>query len=388
MEFVSKVTGVKKELIQQSAEMILNSERFGFMHGMGLTQQINGTENVMALLNLVHLKNGKVMSLRGKINIQGAGDMLSHPWLDPQVIEMLERAWDHELPKTRGKSLIEAVFTDPVKFMWISSMNPAVSLPHLSLAHERMSKMFIVVSHYVYNYTIEKFANIVLPTPMLIEREGTITNGERRVRYVRRVREFPNAKQEWKILSELAKMFGKEKWFNYKSPKEVFVEITKTIPAYRGIDPEKVYSGEDTFADKSVKYKILYPVDIEGLGFEREEGEFLLISARCPYHFVSGDVTRNSKSLRRLAPEPVVKMNPEDAKKLGISKGDEILIESRVGKQRVKVDISSDVLPGTLVSSFHFDKFLFNMLVPLEFDYETQIPHYKGVRVRIKKLSK
>ena len=386
INFVSENAGVDKETLKKSIDMIIESKKFGFMHGMGLTQQIEGTENIMALVSLALLKNGKILSLRGKINVQGAGDMLVNPWIEPSMIEYLENKWGCSLPKFRGKSLIEAIFLEPVDFIWISSMNPAMSLPNLNEAHKRFNKMFVVLSHYVYNYTA-KFANILLPTPLLIEREGTITNGERRVRYVRKVREVSwDAREEWKIFKELAKLFGKSKYFNYRSPKDIFKEIVNVIPSYKGIDPEEVYSGKDAFADKKMKFKILYPIFIEGVGYKRiKRYEFILTSERFPYHFVTGDLTRQSETLRKLMKEPFLFINPEDAKKIGVKDGDKVIIESKVGREEIKVKITDKVREGVLASCYHFESFLFNKLVPLEFDKETHIPNYKSIPVKVYK---
>ena len=386
-KLASKISGVEEDKIKEAAEMILESESFGFMHGMGLTQQLEGTENIEALISLALLKNGKILSLRGKINVQGAGDVLAHPWVSPAKLEELEKLWEHPIPKWRGKTLIEAVFTDPVEFMWISSMNPAVSMPNLTRVHETFRKMFVVVSHYVMNYTAENFARVVFPTPLLIEREGTITNGERRVRYVKKVRNG-YGKPEWLILKELSKYFGKDKWFNYSSPKEIFSEITRAVGAYKSLNPEEIYSGKDGFADKTIKFKSLCYIDVEGFSWERNtKYPFILTSERLRSHFVSGDLTRLSKTLCKMKSEPELIMNPRDAERLGIKDGDLVKVISEVGEEVVKVKLSSRVREGILASSYHFSKFLFNKLTPAEFDYETMIPNYKAIPVRIEKLS-
>ncbi len=386
LDFVAELSGVDKELLKESAEVIADAKSFGVMHGMGITQQLEGTNNVMALLSLVLLKNGKFLSLRGKINIQGCGDMLCNPWLSLSQIKNLEKLWRVSLPKLRGKTLIEAFFIDPCEFMWISSMNPANSLPNVDLARKTLRKCFVVVSHYVWNETCN-FANVVLPTPFLIEREGTITTGEGRVRYVRKIRKSKNM-SEWQIFCKLASIINKDKFFRYRSPKDIFCEIVKIIPEYAHIDPEKVYREEDCFILKQPRYKVLQYINIKGAGPPLKEDEFLLTSQRRAFHFVTGDVTRLSETLRKACSEPTLLMNPEDAKRLKIKDGEMVIVYSKVAREKIKVEISEKVKPKTVAAPIHFEKFLFNRLVPLEFDHETHIPNYKFVIVRIKKIEK
>ncbi len=384
-EYASEICGVEPEVLKKMAEMIYNSKNFGFMHGMGLTQQINGTENVKILLALNMLKDGLVLSLRGKINVQGVGDVKAHPWIDLNQIKRFEEAWNVELPKFRGKSLIEGLITNPVKFLWISSMNPAISMPNLNEVHKNLKKMFVVFANYHFNYTTE-FSNLILPTPLLIERDGTITNGERRVRLINKVREG-FGKREWIILKELAEIFNIEKYFKYKTTKEITKEITKTIPDYSNLNVEELYKGKDQFADKRVKFKRIPPINIKGVNYwELKKHKFLLTSYRSYFHFVSGDLTRESKTLMKCMNEPLLLINKSDAEKLGLKDFDWVFVESDIDKEKIKVKISDVVPVGVVAAVYHFKDFLYNKLVPNEFDDETHIPNYKGVPVSLTPL--
>ncbi len=377
-DFASEVCGVSASLLKEVADKILESRRFGVMHGMGLTQQVSGTENVEILLALCFLKDGKILSLRGKINIQGAGDMLAHPWIGIKKIEELEKKWRVSLPKFKGKTLIESILVDPVKFLWISSSDLAVSLPDLGKVHRNLKKMFVVLANPFFNFT-SNFSNLLLPTPMLFEREGSITNGEGRVRYVRKILES-NSIPEWRIFNDLA-------GWNYRNIKEITREIVRVIGSYSKVDVEKLYNGIDQFIDKEIKFKRIPKIKIEGVNFwNLKKHKFILTSFRSYYHFLTGDLTRSSKTLRSGMEEPILLVNPMDADELRIKDGEMVRVSSDVGSQEIKVKLSDAVYRKVVASVFHFNEFLFNKLVPLEMDEETQIPNYKGIPVTIEKI--
>ncbi|HVP93161.1 MAG TPA: molybdopterin-dependent oxidoreductase, partial [Acidobacteriota bacterium] len=208
IDFVRNACGVELEPLNQLIEYIANAEHLGIIHGMGLTQHITGSENVHALLNLMILKNAQLLSLRGEINVQGVGDMGCLPDRLPTgplvTAAFLEDKWKAHVPIGKGKSIVEAFLISPPKAVFISGMNTAQSLPNLNVVHRNLRDMFVVVADHYFNLTTG-FADVVLPTPLLFEREGTVTNGERRVRLVRKVVDVcGDCKPEWLIFKELS----------------------------------------------------------------------------------------------------------------------------------------------------------------------------------------
>ena len=127
---VCEICGISKKDFVEASEVIANSKNFSIFHGMGFTQHINGIENVHSLLNLLLLKNGYVLTLRGEINVQGAEDIGFIPNVLPSgsfdTIPFLEKVWKSKIPREKGKSLVEALLIDPVKAA-------SVSYTHLTL---------------------------------------------------------------------------------------------------------------------------------------------------------------------------------------------------------------------------------------------------------------
>jgi predicted molibdopterin-dependent oxidoreductase YjgC len=390
-KLVCELCGITEGELTELAVIIKNSKSFGAFHGMGLTQHVNAIENVHSLLNLIVLKNGKLLSSRGEINVQGVGDMGCAPDMLPVDsfigFDRLEKLWQCEVPKEKGKNIIEAFLISPVKAAFISSFNPAQSLPNLTEVHRNLKDIFLVCLDSYHNLTAE-FANVILPTPILIERIGTITNGERRVRFVRKVVEpLGSSKPEWLIFKELSGLFWQDDHFSFNSEKQIFREIASTIPAYFGIDADAVYSGADAWADKKIKFARFNPEEFEGTEDVRSEKyPFLLTTFRSQYHFLTGEATSKSKTLNKSADGPYCYLNAEDAKRLKIKSGNKIRILSHVSSVIAEARIDERIPKGIVATHFHFDSLLVNKLFPTQFDEETFTPNYKMLAVRIEKI--
>ncbi len=389
-EVVAKISKTDAEKIEKAAQIIGEASNFGVMHGMGLTQHVNGIENVHLLVDLALLKEGKVVSGRGEINVQGCGDMSTGPSLlefSKQIdLENLKKIWKKDLPHSRGMNLIEAIALGQAKMVLITNFNPAQSMPDLKRIHKNLKKIFLVQMDSYFNLT-SRFADLILPVPILIEREGTITNGERRVRKVSPVRKpIGEALPEWKIYSRLAKRL-KVKGFTYQNSKEILQEIVRVIKDYQKIKVEKIWQGNDFFASKEIKWKRFVPEEFEGIEEIRSKDyPFILFTFRSPYDFLTNEAIENSSTLKKMGEGAVFFLNQKDAKNLGLKKGEKIKVLSKVGKISGPVKISPRILPGFIGANFHHRKLLVNKLFPLQFDEESFTPNFKVVAVRAEKL--
>ncbi|MEM5829542.1 MAG: molybdopterin-dependent oxidoreductase [Candidatus Aenigmatarchaeota archaeon] len=388
---VCEICKISREKFENFAKMIAESKKFGAMHGMGLTQHVNAIENVHSLLNLILLKNGKLLSFRGEVNVQGAGDMVGSPDQLPtdhiMDFDKLEKFWGKKIEIKKGKNIVEAFLISPVKACFISGFNPAQSMPNLNQVHKNLKKMFLIQMDSYFNLT-SKFAKVILPVPLLIEKNGTITNGERRVRLVKKVREtVGEAKPEWLIFKELSKYFGLEKFFKYKKEKEIFKEIVEMIPSYSKIDYDFLYLGNDAWVDKEIKFKRFMPEKFEGLGEIRSKKyPFILTTFRSPYRFLTNEATSKSKTLKKFDVD-FCYINEKDAKRLRIKDGDWIEVFNSNGKVKVRAKIDKFLPEGLIGMHFHSEKILVNKLFPTQFDEESFQPNFKAVAVQIKKLT-
>lgn len=390
-EYLSKFSGIDINLFNRIAKEIIASKKFVALHGMGLTQHANGTENAAALLNLCTIKNGKTIPMRGKANVQGAADMGCCPdWLPfGGSRSAAKKAWGIEVNLEEGRKITEALEDNPVRAAYVMGMNPAQSLPNLNQVHLQLDTMFVIYQHHHPSETM-KFADVVLPAAMLPEKDGTTTNAERRVRRVRKAIEPPGGLQDWEIICGLAKEYGYGKQFNYRSAEDVFREITRAVPEYAELRWKNVSGRDDCFAEKEIKFRRLVPVEqIIRIESQRDSGyPFTLTTTRLQYHFCTGEATRRSKTLVKLAPRPVCKMNDADAKALGIKTGDKILITSAAGEVIIEAETEPSIPSGMLVAPYHFESALLNRVIPSHrhLDERTKTPNYKAVRVNVEKI--
>ena len=368
-EYVSKVCGIKQEDFEKVLDLIVNSKRLTVTHGMGITQRFNGTQNCRALTNIGLLKNAKFIPLRGKINVQGAGDMgcnTKHP-----------------------NYITNAFFNKPLKALYVMGMDPAMSFPNLNLVHKKMRDMFVVVQHTFPTETM-KFADVVLPSSLLFEEDGTITNGESRVRRVNQVIPPVGGKKDWEIICDLAKEFGFYN-FDYKNEKDIFEEITKIREDYEKLSWKKVSNNKNNFTNKHMKYKRLINYDTSiPSEVKTKKRNFVLTTMRSKFHFCTGEATLKSKTLKKIDPEALCSINERDARKLGVKNGDFIKITSDVASIKVKVKIDKNANSGTITVPFHFNKVLINKLFPSEgyLDMISGTPNFKAINVSIKKVKK
>ena len=385
-EAVCDICRLSEKEFTTLATTIAKSSAFGAIHGMGLTQHVNAIENVHSLLNLLLLKDGKLLSSRGEINVQGSGDMSCTPEnlpVDGMIkVEKLRKLWETKLPIQKGKSMVEAFLISPVKVAFISGFNPAQSLPNLKVVHDNLRKMFLVQMDSYFNIT-SKFADVILPTPILLERTGTVTTGERRIRFVRKLLK-PVGKPEWIIVKELSRLFGCERYFDYKSELEIFREITEIISDY-SVDADFIYAGNDGWANKEIKFRRFIPEEFEGVEEVRSKKyPFILTTFRSKYQFLTGEMTSKSRTLSKFSSDCCY-INEKDAKKLKIKDGERVKITSSTSNLTAKAKIDKRIPAGIIGMHFHSKKLLVNKLFPTQFDEETMTPNFKLVAVSVEK---
>jgi predicted molibdopterin-dependent oxidoreductase YjgC len=118
-----------------------------------------------------------------------------------------------------------------------------------------------------------------------------------------------------------------------------------------------------------------------------EEYNFMLTTGRIYYHFHTGTMTRRISILDREAPEALVEINPEDAKKLGIKNNDQVELTTRRGSIKLKAEITKRVPQNVVFSTFHFHEASVNILTNPAYDPVAKIPEYKGCAVKVRRCA-
>ena len=134
--------------------------------------------------------------------------------------------------------MIDAAAAGKIKALYVVGENIASAGAHVTDALGKLD--FLVVQDLFMTETAAK-ANVVLPSASFAERDGTVTNAERRVQRVRKaVEPVGSSRADWQIVAELAKAMGHEKEFAFKDAEAIFNEIAKVVPAYAGITYAKL----------------------------------------------------------------------------------------------------------------------------------------------------
>ncbi len=339
--------GIPWQRVEKLAEN-LRGKKVAIMMGMAIAQSGFGTENVLALTNLSIQLGGYFIPMRGKINVQGAGDMLCRPMED-------------------GMPASVFLYSQDIDFYLIMDSNPVKSAPNSSAVRENLSRAFTVFIGPFLNETA-RISDVVLPGTLLVEENGTVTTAERRIRKVRRVLPPPGGKSNFEILLEIAKRAGVR--LEERNEEGTWRNIKRDIPTH--------YSASiDGFADKRERWKRLVPIMPRKPKFRG----FVLTTRRYIYQFTTAEISSRSATLTKMAPEPIVLMNPEDMEELGIK--EKIRIKNELGELVAKVKPDPLVGRRFLVAPFHYSTLPVNEIVPLQVDPLSFEPNLKYIEVDV-----
>ncbi|QOR38102.1 nitrate reductase [Billgrantia diversa] len=218
------------------------------LFSQGINQSSSGTDKGNAIINC-HLAGGKIglpgagpFSITGQPNAMGgrevgglANQLAAHMDYDtPGARDRVTRFWATERrvpclpdgPGHKAVALFEAIERGEVQALWIMATNPAVSLPRADRVRAALEKCpQVIVSECMADADLLAYADIVLPASSWSEKDGTVTNSERRISRQRGILPPPGeARHDWWIVCEVAKRLGFGEAFDYSHPSEIFDE--------------------------------------------------------------------------------------------------------------------------------------------------------------------
>lgn len=419
LDRVEKLTGVSKESIIEAARLYSHAEKAMIVYGLGVTEHRTGTENAMAIANLAlvcgHLGRPStgIMALRGQNNVQGASDLGPlpatlpgyQPVSDAKSREKFETAWNVKIsakPGLKSVEMLDECKRGNFKGLFILGEDPAQTDPDLHHVRGALEAVEFLVVQDIFHTETTRFAHVILPGASFAEKDGTFTNGERRVQRVRKAIEPIAGMAEWQVISRLSTLMGYPMQYNH--PSEIMDEIASLVPIYGGISydriekrgiqwpcPTKDHPGTETlysdlFARPGGLAKFV-ALDHIGSGETPDEKyPFVLITGRIREHYNNGSMTRRVPGIVELVPEELLEISPEDAALQQIKSGDMVRVCSRRGEIEVKAKVTGRSQAGNVFLTFHHRKALTNILTSEHRDPITGTPEYKSCSVRIEKL--
>ena len=417
-------------------DLFAANERTVSLFSMGANQSAQGTAKGLSILN-AHLATGRIgkpgacpFSITGQPNAMGgretggmANTLAGHMDFAPADRDRVARFWGApdtaRAPGLKAIDMFEALHAGKIKAVWIVATNPAVSLPDASRVREALERCpFVVVSDCVDTDTTA-FADVKLPALAWGEKDGTVTNSERRISRQRALFAPPGqARADWRIIADVAQAMGFD-GFGWPSQASVFREWAR-LTAYENDDRILNLAGLSTLTpeDYDALTPVQWPVSAAGQGtarlfvdgrfqtpdgrarmvLTRPKGPADAVDAAYPMSLNTGRIrdqwhtmtrTGLAPDLCRHAPEPFVETHPVDAEAAGLKDGVLTRVITARGEAVALAKITDRQRPGGLFMPMHWtDAFASsgraNPLVAANLDPTSGQPEFKHTPARIR----
>ena len=441
------VTGIPERLIRQAAEWWGTAKTSFLMHARGIEHHSHGVQNVLGAINIV-LASGRIGregcgygTITGQANGQGGRehgqkcDQLPG-WRDisnPKHRAHIAKLWGIAEPDMPGPGvdcyeMFRKIDAGEIKGLISLCFNPMVSLPDNSFIARALGKLeFYVTIDFFMNETA-RHADIVLPGSLQEEDEGVVTQIEGKVIKINKAVECPgDARQDWKIVQDIAAALERPTGFTFDSPRAIFDELRTAskggVADYSGITYEKIErqygvcwpcyseSPDGTPIDHPGTPRLFEPNSwnpiAKGAGpyyfpdgkarfnvapytppAEVTDAEYplMLTTGRVVSQFLSGTQTRRIGPLVDQYPEPRIEMHPRLAETMGIKDGDWVTAESRRGDCTLRAMVVTTIRPDTIFIPYHWPgRKSANQLTISAQDPISKIPEYKVCAARVRK---
>uniref|UniRef100_UPI0028122BA0 molybdopterin oxidoreductase family protein n=1 Tax=Phenylobacterium sp. TaxID=1871053 RepID=UPI0028122BA0 len=434
---VARDCGVPEADLQAFFRLFAETPRTVSLFSMGANQSAQGVAKGLAILN-AHLATGRIgkpgacpFSITGQPNAMGgretggmATTLAGHMDFDPADRARVQRFWGSpgiaERPGLKAIDLFEAIRAGRIKALWVMATNPAVSLPDASRVREALAACpFVVVSDVMAETDTAAFAHVRLPALAWGEKDGTVTNSERRISRQRRL--FPppgEARADWRIVADVATAMGYGDAFGWRSPAQVFREWAR-LTAYENAN--RTLNLGPLAALTPDAYDALEPVQwpVTAAGgtprlftdgrFQTPDGRarmhpliaagpadacdpawpLALNTGRVRDHWHTLTRTGLAPELCRHTPEPYVEIHPADAAALGVTEGALTRVATRQGEAVVLARLSDRQRPGSIFMPMHWPAAYApqgrtNPLVAPRVDPRSGQPEFKHTPARVR----
>ncbi len=402
IEEAATICGIEEASIRYAASLIGNAEGFLTMWTMGLNQSVIGVNKNLSLINL-NLITGQIgkpgagpFSLTGQPNAMGGrevGGMANllpahRDLLNPDHRAEVENFWGgtkiSPKPGLTATEMFEALNEGTLKAIWIICTNPLTSLPDTRMAEMALKKAKYVVVQDVSNRAETlPYADVVFPAATWLEKEGTMTNAERRISHLSKVLDAPGeALPDAEIICRFAQKMGYH-GFDFKNAADIYFEhvaLTKdtnidisglshqVIQKKRSVQWPYVMgqTGAGTarlFSDK----KFYTPSQKANLHAVPDQNQSEALTPEHPLILTTGRIrdqwhtmskTGKVNKLKQHQATSFLEIHPDDASIRGILDEQIVLVSNGRGEVRVKAKVSATIKKGVVFLPMHWGKIL------------------------------
>jgi assimilatory nitrate reductase catalytic subunit len=406
IEQVAQHCGLTEEQVRTFYQDFAGTERTVTVFSQGINQSISGTDKVNSIINC-HLLTGRIgragmgpFSFTGQPNAMGgrevgglANQLAAHMDIEnPGHRELVQTFWQSprmaQQPGLKAVDLFKAVGEGRIKALWIMGTNPAVSLPDVDRVRAALAQCeLVVLSDCMRAVDSAAYAHVLLPAAAWGEKDGTVTNSERRMSRQRAFLPPPGeARPDWWIITQVARRMGHAQGFAYESVADIFREHARLSgtgnDGARDFDISALAQlADDAYADLE---PVQWPVNARhpaGTPRMFTDGRFFTPSGRArfipitpvaPAHGVDQEyplvlntgrvrdqwhtMTRTGKAARLCAhqPEPYIDLHARDAARACIADGSLVRVASRWGEIIVRAHVSEQQRPGEVFVPMHW----------------------------------
>ena len=413
---VAKKTGISLENLELFYQKFTQTEKVMTLFSMGVNQSSQGVNKANSIINC-HLLTGKIgklgaapFSMTGQPNAMGgrevgglANMLAAHMEIEnPQHQQLVQEFWKSpyiaQKAGLKAVDLFEAVENGQIKAIWIMATNPVVSLPNADQVKRALEKCeFVVVSDICLDTDTTQYADVLLPALAWGEKEGTVTNSERRISRQNAFLAVPEqCKADWWSISQVAKKMGFD-GFDFTSSHDIFKEHAQ-LSAYQNVQPldrtdDSIfrYFNLSGLTDLSITdYQNLAPIQWPVWSSEQKEdavarlyadghfshadakAKFIATSVVDPVHQTDSEyplilntgrirdqwhtMTRTglSANLSTHKAEPYCEVHPQDALKFGLKDTEFVEVKSAWGSCVLRAAFSDKIRRGQIFAPIHW----------------------------------
>ncbi len=407
LDSVAEQCALEREKVEQFFDLFTRTERVVTLFSQGINQSSTGTDKGNAIINC-HLLTGRLgrpgmgpFSITGQPNAMGgrevgglANQLAAHMEIDnPEHRQRVQDFWQSpriaQRTGLKAVDLFRAVEEGKIKAIWVMATNPVDSLPEADRVRTALQRCeLLVVSDNMARTDTVDLAHIKLPALGWGEKDGTVTNSERRISRQRAFLPAPGStRADWWIISEVAKRMGYHHGFDYDHPAAIFAEHARLTSRHnhgsRALDLGSL--GTQTPEQYDMLAPLQWPAPVhlpqgtvrlfaDGRFFTPNgKAQFIAVTPRgpaCdtddtfPLRLNTGRVrdhwhtmTRSGKSPRLAThtPEPYVEIHPRDAERYAITNHALTTVTGKEGRIMVRALLSEAQQPGSLFVPIHWN---------------------------------
>lgn len=436
---LSRQTGLSAARLAEFYQLWAGSEKVVTVYSQGVNQSITGTDKVNAILNC-HLLTGRIgrpgmgpFSVTGQPNAMGgretgglANMLAAHMDLENAGHRRLvQNFWQAPTmarrPGKKAVDLFRDVAAGKIRALWIMATNPVVSMPDANAVQAALDICpFVVVSDVIADTDTSRQADLKLPSLAWGEKNGTVTNSERRISRQRGFLPPPGeAQADWWQMAEVARRMGFAEQFPYTRPDEIFMEYASLTALENNGDRDLDLGGLATLLPDAYDQldPVQWPVSSAEARSSTEPRRFFakgafyhpdgkarmiavtpeisipdaarltLNTGRVRDHWHTMTRTGLSPRLSQHMGEPFAEIHPDDAVALNVGHADLVHLETDQGTAILRVMLSENQQRGSVFVPIHWNdewaaEARISSLIAGNVDPVSGQPGFKNVPVR------